>query len=90
MKKHVSGEKEELGRKKSTPTHPLRSPLPERFERLVSTWHPGSRTKRLGPQSGKRKGESQASEGLAGAAGGAGGGCHQQPLPRGPGASGVS
>lgn len=84
------GRKNELGRKKSTPTHPLRSPLPERFEKLVSTWHSGSRTKRLGPQSGKRKGQSQASEGLTGAAGGAGGGCPQQPLPRGPGASAVS
>ena len=40
------GRKGELGRKKEI--HPLRSFLPERFEGLVSTWHPRCRTKRLG------------------------------------------
>lgn len=89
MRKHVSGEKGRAREEEMHPHPPLALSSAERFERLVSTWHPGSRTKRLGPQGGKRKGESQTSEGLTGAAGGAGGGCHQQPLPRGSGASAV-
>lgn len=87
--KHVNGEKERAQEEEKHPHPPLSSPLPERFEKLVSTWHSGSKNKAAGPQSGKRKGQSQASEGLTGAAGAQ----RRVPpaaAPSGPGASAVS
>lgn len=56
MRKHVSGEKGRAREEEMHPQPPLALPSAERFERLVSTRHPGSRTKRLGPRVGRGKG----------------------------------